>query len=680
MKNKRLSKNSIRVKLVIIPLILMFIAISLLGSISAYFTRASLLTQMKNNGFYVSERFIERLQDNDSSLVTVNGMIDDKIKMVGNLVISNSSIVNNNYLKKLADDLEVDEINYTDANGLITASNLDTSIGAAFDNTHISYPVLSGQKNSFVENIRKSRENNNYYKYGYVKNPSGGMVQVGIVANRLNELMDKFSYQTLINNMASNKEIVYAIFVDTNYKAIAHSDKTKIGEDLSKDKGSKVAIGQKKPYSSNYTYEVDGKKIPVYDILLPVEINGKFVGAINIGFSMDTVHKAINESLTIIGIASIIAFVLLGMFLFRTSNYAVGVIRRLNEQMGIIADGDFSHDIDDDLLNKDDEFGEMSRAVSQMQDSMKLVIGNVVDVANQLAGSSQELTSITQQSATVSEEVARTIEEISQGATDQAQETEQGAMSISHLGDIVVENKNHLNRLNKSIDTVNVLKDEGFEILSELVKTTSINQKSSKEIQEVIINTNQSAERIVTASEMIRNISEQTNLLALYAAIESARAGEAGKGFSVVATEIRKLAEQSNKFTEEISNIINDLISKTTSAVKTIDEVQKVVESQSHSVESTNSKFDGIAKSIEDIKSIIDIVNESSDLMMNKKEDIISMVEHLSAISEENAAGTEEASASVEQQTASMQEIASSSEELSDIALNLNNLISKFKV
>ena len=380
-----------------------------------------------------------------------------------------------------------------------------------------------------------------------------------------------------------------------------------------------MAIGQKKPYSSNYTYEVDGKKIPVYDILLPVEINGKFVGAINIGFSMDTVHKAINESLTIIGIASIIAFVFLGMFLFRTSNYAVGVIRRLNEQMGIIADGDFSHDIDDDLLNKDDEFGEMSRAVSQMQDSMKLVIGNVVDVANQLAGSSQELTSITQQSATVSEEVARTIEEISQGATDQAQETEQGAMSISHLGDIVVENKNHLNRLNKSIDTVNVLKDEGFEILSELVKTTSINQKSSKEIQEVIINTNQSAERIVTASEMIRNISEQTNLLALNAAIESARAGEAGKGFSVVATEIRKLAEQSNKFTEEISNIINDLISKTTSAVKTIDEVQKVVESQSHSVESTNSKFDGIAKSIEDIKSIIDIVNESSDLMMNKK-------------------------------------------------------------
>ncbi|MDZ7835737.1 MAG: methyl-accepting chemotaxis protein [Alkalibacterium sp.] len=122
------------------------------------------------------------------------------------------------------------------------------------------------------------------------------------------------------------------------------------------------------------------------------------------------------------------------------------------------------------------------------------------------------------------------------------------------------------------------------------------------------MDTNASAQKIGNASNMIKNIAEQTNLLALNAAIEAARAGDAGKGFAVVAEEIRKLADQSNGFTEEISEIVTDLNANTSQAVETMKEVAIVSELQSDKVSQTDNKFKGISKAIEDMNSVIDSI------------------------------------------------------------------------
>ena len=168
--------------------------------------------------------------------------------------------------------------------------------------------------------------------------------------------------------------------------------------------------------------------------------------------------------------------------------------------------------------------------------------------------------------------------------------------------------------------------------------------------------------------------------MALNAAIEAARAGEAGRAFSVVANEIRKLAEDSNRFTNEIKTIIDELKSKSQLAVTTMNNVKETIKEQSISVKETELKFGGISNATDLVRDTVTKLNTSTELMTKNKDNIIELVQSLSAISEENAAGTEEVSASMEEQATTIEEISSSGENLSKIAEELRSGILIFKI
>ncbi len=415
--------------------------------------------------------------------------------------------------------------------------------------------------------------------------------------------------------------------------------------------------------------------------------NKSIIGIYFVGKSMDSANQIINSGKvsTILSIAMLMVVLLLiisalSLLAGRAISKPIYAIKNsITKQASL----DFSYDEKEETAKyngRKDEIGIVIYTLNKMAENVRDFVIKTSESAQQVAAASQEMTAMSQQVAIAAGEVSINIEEIAKGANDQAKDTETAAINVEELGNLLDQDSNYLKELNNATMQIDKQKEEGFLILKNLVEKTEESNNAAGSIYSVIMGNNESAEKIESASAMIQSIADQTNLLALNAAIEAARAGDAGRGFAVVSDEIRKLAEQSSNFTKDIKVVIDELKSKSQSAVQTMGNVKKIVGEQAESVKDTEGKFIGIAKAIDLIKEIIDKLNHSEELMKENKNKIINLTQNLSAISEENAAGTQEASASMEEQTNTIEEIVKAGESFAGIAEELISLIEKFKV
>ncbi len=329
-------------------------------------------------------------------------------------------------------------------------------------------------------------------------------------------------------------------------------------------------------------------------------------------------------------------------------------------------------------LNNNDEIGAMLRSIKKMTDNLISIVENITAHASNTAATAEELTATAQNTNESAIEVANAVGNIAEGATGQAQDTTVAAQNIELNAHSINEMIEILEDLKIATINIETKKDEGRNALDGLKKLSEENKEEAIFINQIILETNQSAENISKASEMIQSIADQTNLLALNAAIEAARAGEAGKGFAVVAEEIRKLAEDSTKFTEEIRIIINELKEKSQNAVNRMQKAADIVEKSDMQNKITRDKFDEIEKAVSKSKVIVDKISENSKIIEDKNTQIIGVIQNLSAIAQENAATTQEASASVDTQTNSINDISNASANLAEIATELQNEVANF--
>ena len=342
-----------------------------------------------------------------------------------------------------------------------------------------------------------------------------------------------------------------------------------------------------------------------------------------------------------------------------------------------IASGDLRSKI---VLDGDDEFAHIAHQFNTMVESMQKMIRKIKATATDVAGSSEELTANANQSAQVTQNVAQSITEVAEAAEKQIQSIDKSRLTVQEFQRGLEEAITNQRRAREQTQATAEKAAEGNAFVQTTVEQMNSIALTVQQTGEIVSKLGERSKEIGNIVEIISSISGQTNLLALNAAIEAARAGEHGRGFAVVAEEVRKLAEESQNASQQISELIRSIQEETNRAVASMAEGLREAETGKENVTATGETFSLILSMVEDVKTASLAVSKR---VLELRENMNSIIEGLGAV-DTSAKGigseSQNVSAATEEQAAGMEEIASSSRSLADMATDLQSETDKFKV
>ena len=360
----------------------------------------------------------------------------------------------------------------------------------------------------------------------------------------------------------------------------------------------------------------------------------------------DSIVKEFRNSCILIAGCCVILLIITVVVSCVVGEFLVVPLRRVKDFAVSISEGDLTADV---VVKQRNEMGVAADSLNIAREKIHDLIMSIAGTARGVEDMTVEFEESFQHMEKSIGEVDIAVEEIAKNITAQAASTSDATGEVNKIAEGIDRTTKEVAELRDNSDSMKKLSRECSDKLQELVQANMRTKEDVVSMQAQAEATNEAADAIKQAAGLIDAIADQTNLLALNASIEAARAGESGKGFAVVATEIGALANQSTQAVGEISNIINDLVSKSVQSLQIMEKVNGTVERQVDVLNATQSIFNDLYTNLDQCMASIVNIEEMTEEIERQRQGITTVLDTLNSLAQDNAASSEETSAMTEE-------------------------------
>lgn len=462
----------------------------------------------------------------------------------------------------------------------------------------------------------------------------------------------------------------YLFIFANNGIMLAHPDKSLIGTYIATKQSYWDTVTSSK--NGFVTYKYGGKdRFAVYETN---ELTGlKMIASLEQG----ELYKDVNAILRFLIIFITICTILSVIFSVSFSKGVYINIKKLKDAFSQASKGDLTSLV---KINSKDEFKELGQGFNLMVSNISGLVNSVKASSNVVLETAVALSSMSEETTASVNEVSRAIGGVSGGASSQANNSVQSVITMEELSVELDEITESTKEMSSISNKTKILSASGLNVVNTLIEKSKESRKSAAEVGRVVNDMRESTNQVNSISDTIARITKQTNLLSLNASIEAARAGDAGRGFSVVADEIRKLADQSNESTTEIKKIIENIQLQSNVVVDTITKSKKISIEHEKAVSETQKIFNDIINSVSVLTAKVGNIQNFVDDIQIKKENVLEQIKNISSISEETASASEEVTASAEEINATMEEFTTYIQQLKELSEGLEKEINRFNL
>ena len=330
-------------------------------------------------------------------------------------------------------------------------------------------------------------------------------------------------------------------------------------------------------------------------------------------------------------------------------------------------------------VDRSDEFGHIAVSFNHMFDDIRDMTKEIQEAADVVGQSASQLTETAEQSAEATQSIAQSITEVAGSTQEQMDYVTKTKEEVDAFSEDVGKSLDTMNTIRSHVEVTTQMTQDGGKLVQATVEQMHSIADTVEHSSAVIGKLGERSKEIGAIIDTISGIAEQTNLLALNAAIEAARAGEHGRGFSVVAEEVRKLAEESQEAATKISDLIAAIQKETGAAVSAMETGRAEAEKGRANVQSTGEGFKAIMERIEGIHNDTQLIMGTMQDIDESGKKIVGYTDNIHDSSQKISSSTETVSAAAEEQSAGMEEIAASSRQLAEQAQKLKDALGKFR-